>query len=239
MIYKPALSKEQMPAKQQQKKHSGVPSDIEPMLATLVDAPPGEDGWVYEVKWDGYRCLGYRHNGSVELRSRNNKSFNDKFYPVFNALTKWNINAIVDGEIIVVNDKGVPDFSDLQAWRSEADGHLALYLFDLLWLDGRDLMNETLAERRKLLHEIVDAYKGNDGTIKVSENFDATGAEFFAIADKMGLEGIMAKRTNSQYSPGLRTKDWQKIKTEKRQEAIVGRYTMNDGPNKRVAVGHV
>jgi bifunctional non-homologous end joining protein LigD len=217
------------------KKTAGTefPLDIDPMLATLVDKPVDEDGWVYEVKWDGYRALGYMHDGAVEIRSRNNKSFNEKFYPVFNALKEWNIDAIVDGEIVVVNDKGVPDFGDLQNWRSEADGHLAYYLFDILWLDSRDLMNEPLHERRNILHDVVESNKHDERTIKVSENFEATGSEFFALADKLGLEGIMAKREDSKYIPGLRTKDWLKIKTEKRQEAIIGGYTLNEGTNKK------
>src|SRR4030095_6213976 len=117
------------------------------MLATLVDKPFDEPGWLYEVKWDGYRALAYLNKGKVEIRSRNNKSFNEKFYPVYLALQQWDIDAVVDGEIIVVNDKGISDFSDLQAWRSEADGRLAFYTFDILWLDGADLMNLPLIRR--------------------------------------------------------------------------------------------
>src|SRR5215210_2285949 len=97
-------------------KRSAFPTDIKPMLATLVDEPVEEEGWLYEIKWDGYRALGYIKNGKAEVRSRNNKSFNEKFYPVYEALKGWKINAVVDGEIIVLNDKGIPDFSNLQAW---------------------------------------------------------------------------------------------------------------------------
>src|SRR4051812_30585045 len=101
-------------------KRSKFTGDIKPMLATLVNEPVEEEGWLYEIKWDGYRALGYINKGSVEIKSRNNKSFNEKFYPVYDALKKWERDIIVDGEIVVVNDKGIPDFSDLQAWRSEA-----------------------------------------------------------------------------------------------------------------------
>ncbi len=210
-------------------KRSKFPGDIKPMLATLVTQPVGEEGWVYEIKWDGYRALGYINNGSVEIKSRNNKSFNEKFYPVYEALKKLNINAIVDGEIVVVNDKGIPDFSDLQAWRSEADGHLNFYLFDILWLDGVDVMNLPLTERREILRSVAP----QNSIIKLSENFDATGKEFFALADKMGLEGIMAKKATSLYIPDLRTKEWLKIKTEKRQEAIICGYTKNENTSKQ------
>src|SRR5687768_6665935 len=131
------------------------PFDLKPMLATLVDKPTDEPGWLYEVKWDGYRAIGYLNNGAVELRSRNNKSFNEKFYPVYEALQHWKINAVVDGEIIVVNEKGISDFGDLQNWRSEADGHLQYYLFDILWLDGMDLTKLPLKERREILRSIA------------------------------------------------------------------------------------
>src|SRR4030095_7285543 len=100
---------------------SPFPANISPMLATLVDEPFDEPGWIYEVKWDGYRAIAYLNRGSVNICSRNNKSFNQKFYPVYNALLEWKINAVVDGEIMVINDKGISDFSDLQGWRSEAD----------------------------------------------------------------------------------------------------------------------
>lgn len=205
------------------------PAEIKPMLATLVDAPVEEEGWLYEIKWDGYRALGFINNGTVEIKSRNNKSFKEKFYPVYDALKKWKINAIVDGEIVVVNEKGIPDFSDLQSWRSEADGHLNFYLFDILWVDGVDVMNLPLTERKEILRFVVPP----DEIIKLSENFDATGKEFFELADKMGLEGIMAKKAAGKYIPDLRTKEWLKIKTEKRQEAIICGYTKNENTSKQ------
>jgi bifunctional non-homologous end joining protein LigD len=127
------------------------PADIQPMLATLVDKPIDEPGWMYEVKWDGYRAIAYMNEGKVEIRSRNNKSFEEKYYPIVNALKKWGVNAVVDGEIVVVNEKGVPDFGDLQNWRSEADGNLAYYVFDILYFEGKDLMNLNLTDRRAIL----------------------------------------------------------------------------------------
>jgi bifunctional non-homologous end joining protein LigD len=229
-----AKKKKTVPAKKgARRKPAGaaaMPEDISPMLATLVDKPVDEDGWVYELKWDGYRALGYVKKGEVDIRSRNNKSFNQKYYPIFNALKQWNVNAVVDGEIIVVNDKGFSDFSDLQNWRSEADGELIYYLFDLLWLDGVSLMDRPLRERKELLRSIVPE---DDSIIRMSNKFDATGKELFELADKMGLEGIIAKREDSRYEPGTRSREWLKIKTEKRQEAIIGGYTKNEGTNKQ------
>ncbi|HVV05773.1 MAG TPA: DNA ligase D [Puia sp.] len=198
------------------------------MLATLVDKPFDEPGWLYEVKWDGYRALSFLRQGEIELRSRNNKSFDEKFYPVFNALKEWNIDAVLDGEIVVLDEKGQSDFSRLQEWRSEADGQLYYYLFDILWLDGRDLTQLPLTERRDILRSIMP----DNDMLRMSENFEATGTEFFAAAKKMGLEGIIAKASGSTYSPGLRTRDWLKIKTALRQEVVIGGYTLNEGSDK-------
>ena len=210
-------------------KKTTFPKDIKPMLATLVDDPVEKKGWLYEVKWDGYRAISYMNKGEVEIRSRNNKDFTKKYYPITNALKDWKINAVVDGELVVVNDKGLPDFNALQTWRSEADGELAYFLFDLLWLEGHDLMNTPLKERRRILQAIAPS----GGVIRVSENFEISGSEFFALADKMGLEGILAKKEDSMYTPDVRSKDWLKIKTQKHQEAIICGYTKNENTSKK------
>ncbi len=194
------------------------------MLATLVDKPFDEKGWLYEVKWDGYRAIAYVNNGEAALESRNNKSFNEKFYPVFNSLQQWKINAIIDGEIIVVNEKGVANFSNLQNWRSEADGELIFYMFDILWMNGNNLMDLPLTERREILKSLIPPADN----IRISETFDAGATEFFEVAKQLNLEGIIAKKAASKYYPGQRSKDWLKIKTGKRQEVVIGGYTHNE-----------
>ena len=218
-------------------KPSAIPKNVEPMLATLVDEIPGdEQNWIYEIKWDGYRAIAYLNKGAVNIRSRNNKSFNEKFYPVYDALKNWSestpsegINAVVDGEIVVVNDEGMPDFGDLQLWRSEADGQLVFYLFDVLWVEGFNVMSLPLLERHQLLQAIIPA--GNNA-IKISEQFKTSGKDFFSLAEQLKLEGIFAKRSDSVYIPGNRSKDWLKIKTEKRQEFVIGGYTKNENTSK-------
>lgn len=207
---------------------SPFPKDLQPMLATLVDKPFDDPGWVYEIKWDGYRAMAYIDNGKVQLRSRNNKSFDEKFYPIHDALKKWKVKALIDGEIIVANEAGISDFNKLQNWRSEADGQLLFYVFDLLWYDGRSLMELPFTERHNQLQRILPK---ND-RILLSELFDVKGTEFFRTAEKMKLEGIMAKRANSVYIPGIRSKDWLKIKTQLRQEVVIGGYTVNEGTSK-------
>jgi bifunctional non-homologous end joining protein LigD len=198
------------------------------MLATLVDKPFDEEGWMYEIKWDGYRAIAYLNKGAVEIQSRNTKSFNEKFYPVYNALRRWKINAVLDGEIIVADDKGISSFGDLQNWRSEADGELMYYLFDVLWLDGEDLTQLPLVKRREILKSIAPSIDN----IRISESFNTGAAEFFDVAKKLELEGIIAKKEDSKYYPGQRSKEWLKIKTGKRQEVIIGGYTHNENSSK-------
>jgi bifunctional non-homologous end joining protein LigD len=208
---------------------SSFPKNIAPMLATLVDKPFDEEGWLYEVKWDGYRAVAYLNKGEVNVCSRNNKSFNEKFYPVYNALQQWKINAVLDGEIIVINDKGISDFGGLQQWRSEADGELIFYLFDILWLEGYDLMQLSLAERKEILNSIAP----QSNIIRLSESFQTGATDFFEVAKKLHLEGIIAKKITSIYKPGFRTKEWLKIKTQQRQEMVIGGYTKNENTSRQ------
>jgi bifunctional non-homologous end joining protein LigD len=203
-------------------------TSVKPMLATLVDKPFDADSWVYEVKWDGYRAIAFKKDDILELKSRNNKSFIEKFYPISKALAEWNVNAIVDGEIIVVDENGSANFSALQNWRSEADGELIYYVFDILWYDGIDVKGIVLTKRKEILNSIIP----QKSVIRISNDFQTSGIEFLEIARKMGLEGIMAKRKSSIYQPGNRTKDWLKIKANLRQEVVIGGYTLNEGSRK-------
>ncbi len=188
------------------------PKQISPMLATLTDKPFDAPGWVYEIKWDGYRAVAYLNKKSTELLSRNQKSFNEKFYPVYDAMAKLQLNAVLDGEVIVADNKGMANFGNLQNWRSEADGHLLYYAFDILWYEGYDLTQLTLTERRKVLKAVLPETEN----ILLSNDFETSGTEFFHAAEKMGFEGIMAKRADSVYNIGARTTDWLKIKTQLR-----------------------
>lgn len=210
-------------------KRSPIFKNVEPMLATLVNEPVSEEGWIYEMKWDGYRAVTYMQNGKVDVCSRNNKSFNEKFYPIREALQQWNIDAVVDGEIVMVNEQGVPDFGALQTWRSEDDGQLIYYLFDVLWVDGYSVTHLPLEERKELLKSITPK---NNAHLRTSEILKDAGEEAFKHAKQLHLEGVMAKKSGSIYTIGKRTKDWLKVKTEKRQELIIGGYTHNEGSSK-------
>lgn len=206
-----------------------IPGNIKPMLATLVNEPFDDPGWTYEVKWDGYRAIAYINNGKVELSSRNNKSFTEKYYSLTEALSKLNFNVVLDGEILVIKENGKADFGALQNWRSEADGHIVYYAFDILWYEGKNLMDLPLSERQVILEKVLPK---DDDRIRQSQVFTSNGLEFYEAAKKMGLEGIMAKKADSTYIPDNRSKNWLKIKVNQRQEVVIGGYTRNEGSNK-------
>ncbi|WGQ08701.1 DNA ligase D [Pedobacter gandavensis] len=201
---------------------------LEPMLATLVDEAFDEPGWLYEIKWDGYRVLAFMQGGNVELKSRNDKPYNERFYPIYEALKAWGINAVLDGEVVVLNEKGSANFGALQNWRGEADGALRYYVFDLLWYDGYDLRDLPLRDRKAILAALIPT----SSPILLSKDFQTSGIDFLEAAKRAGLEGIMAKRMDSKYHTGNRTSDWLKIKANHRQEVVIGGYTRNEGSPK-------
>jgi bifunctional non-homologous end joining protein LigD len=207
---------------------SKFPDNFSPMLATLVDKPFDADNWLFEVKWDGYRAIAICKKNTVSLISRNNKSFNEKFYPITTALEQLNLNAVLDGEIIISNKEGISSFGDLQNWRSEADGELLYYVFDLLWLDGYLLFDVPLQQRRERLQQMLP----ESPVIQLSQTFNAPGTTFYEVARNMNMEGIIAKKADSLYLPGVRTKEWLKIKIAKRQEVVIGGFTRNEGTTK-------
>src|SRR5215213_10939955 len=202
---------------------STLPHDIKPMLASIFDEPFNSEDWQFEIKWDGYRALSYLNNGKVQLRSRNNNPFEQKYIPIYNALKQWPINAVIDGEIIVLNEEGRADFKALQDWQLEERGELVYYVFDILWLDGINVMNLPLSERQEILKQLTP----ENNVIRFSDSIDHYGIDFYNIAKENGLEGIIAKRKDAPYQPNFRTKTWLKIKVEQRHEAVICGYTKN------------
>jgi len=205
-----------------------MPAALSPMLATLVDEPFDDPDWEFEVKWDGYRAIAFIDRSFHELRSRNNKSFAGKYYPVFEAIKKWDTRAVIDGEIVVARQNGISSFKDLQDWRSEADGQLLYYVFDVLWLDGVNLTGLPLQERKTILRALIP----ESDIIQIGYSVTGKGKEFYNASRQLGLEGIIAKRSDSRYFPGERTRNWLKIKVLKRQEVVIGGYTQNKGSSK-------
>jgi bifunctional non-homologous end joining protein LigD len=188
-----------------------------PMLATLTDAPPGdESSWVYELKYDGFRGVCAKTNGALALWSRNELDLGKRFPKIVEALEKWKADDIVvDGEIVALNDEGVPKFELLQ----QGNVRERYVLFDLLWMNGKDVRGLPWTDRRELLEKLVAR---SPAAIELSHLVDGSATEALAKAAGEGWEGLIAKRNDSIYEP-RRSKAWLKIKALNMQElAIVG-----------------
>jgi bifunctional non-homologous end joining protein LigD len=193
------------------------------MLATLIEQPFDDPGWVFETKWDGFRMVTSIEAGKVTLYSRNGLIVNDRYPPVATALAKLKCDAVLDGELAAFDPNGISRFQLLQnALRSEA--RLQYCLFDLMFLDGEDLREAPLIERKERLKRILPDGP-DDPLLAFSEHRPEHGIAFFSEAERTGLEGIMAKRAMSRYRSGERSADWLKIKTTRRQEAVIVGFT--------------
>jgi bifunctional non-homologous end joining protein LigD len=204
------------------------PHFVKPMLATTVDDAFDRDGWLFEVKWDGYRAIAEIKKGQVRLYTRNQKSLNEAYAPIVRSLEKLEHDAIIDGEIVVLDDGGKSHFQLLQNYLKTRRGALVYYVFDLISLDGKDLRKEPLRRRKQLLQKLVARLPN----VRFSEHVETHGKAFFDSAGKHGLEGILAKNADSPYREGIRGRDWLKIKTHRRQEAVIGGYTEPRGSRK-------
>jgi bifunctional non-homologous end joining protein LigD len=200
-------------------------NDYKAMLATLATELPRGDGWTYEVKWDGYRALGYVRAGEARLVSRNDNDLTARFPGVAKALAKAarSPNCVVDGEVCALDSDGRPSFSAMQ--QGKPDTPIVYAVFDVLEIDGLPLLDLPLSERRARLAELLDA---KQSTLQISAAFD-DGEGLYAAALERGLEGVMAKRPESRYLEGRRSRDWLKIKTHKREEFVICGWTKGQG----------
>jgi bifunctional non-homologous end joining protein LigD len=195
-----------------------------PMLATLADAPPRNgDDWIYELKYDGFRALIAIVDGKMAMWSRNQIDLAGRFPRIAEAVGKLKVpDVVLDGEIVALDEAGTPRFQLLQQGERER-----LIVFDVLWLDGRDLRNETYVDRRKVLEKLL---KKTPAQIDVARILDMTGDEALAFAAERKLEGIIAKKKSSCYEP-RRSKEWLKVKSQNEQELIiVGWHPSNHSP---------
>jgi len=198
-----------------------MPQNIVPMLATLINEPFDSDDWIFEIKWDGYRAVANCNGKDVSLISRNLKPFTEKYAPVAKALQDLKLKAVFDGEIVAVDENGLANFQLLQNWQN-TPSRLQFFIFDILWLDGKDVTKLPLIERKRILQEVLPA---EHDVIKYSDHVVGKGKDFFQVALKQGLEGIMAKKADSIYEIGSRTENWVKIKVNQRQEVVIAGYT--------------
>jgi bifunctional non-homologous end joining protein LigD len=205
-----------------------MPRDAKPMLATLIEKPFDHPDWVFEVKWDGYRAFAVVGDGAVSLYSRNHILLNEKFPSIVDSLKELKFEAILDGEIVVVDDRGYAVFQMLQDYNKTGSGHLVYYLFDLLYFEGHDLTGLPLLKRKDLLKKVLPS----SPRIKFSDHVWKEGVLFFNIIKEKGLEGIIAKHTQSEYQMGKRSRQWLKVKTHLTQEAVIAGFTEPSGRRK-------
>jgi DNA ligase D-like protein (predicted ligase)/DNA ligase D-like protein (predicted 3'-phosphoesterase) len=205
-----------------------MPHGIKPMLATLIKEPFDHPDWIFEIKWDGYRAIAEFGDGNVSLYSRNRISFNQKFSPVADALKKFRFEAVLDGEIVLVDEQGRPDFQMLQDYQKSGRGHLLYYVFDLLHFEGYDLTDLPLLRRKEFLKKILPSVPN----LKFSDHVHKEGILFFKVVKEKGLEGIIAKHSQSAYRMGRRSRQWLKVKTHLTQEGVIAGFTEPKGSRK-------
>jgi len=208
---------------------------VSPMLATLVRTLPEGPEWEYELKLDGYRLQAIKDGDQVRLYSRRGNDFTKKFAPIAARVSKIKASSfILDGEAVAVDAQGKLSFQMLQNRGSLPPGwSLAYYCFDLLHLNGEDLKNHPLKERRGLLERIL----GNSGVL-LSQSLPGTLGQIMQAVKQHGLEGVIAKRVDSKYRAGERSKDWLKLPLKPAQEFVIGAYRLDGKRLELLLVGY-
>jgi bifunctional non-homologous end joining protein LigD len=212
------------------------PADLRPMLATSGQLPGNDDGWAYEMKWDGLRALAFLAGGAVRLASRSGRDISHAYPELAGPPGAGAAPLVLDGEIVAFAGGAWPDFEALQQRMNIASAAQARALsarvpvtflaFDLLWLDGRPVLDQPYARRREQLEGL-----GLQGPRwQTPPSFTAeSGADIQAVSREHRLEGIMAKRVQSRYEPGRRSAAWRKIKNIRRQEVVIGGWKPGEG----------
>jgi bifunctional non-homologous end joining protein LigD len=196
-----------------------------PMLATLADEIPKGSGWLFEVKWDGYRAIADIRGGEARLTSRQGNDLTARFESVAKEVAKAvkTPDAVLDGEVCALNEQGRATFSAMQQGKRGTSYVFAV--FDVLEVEGEPLGDRPLVDRRKRLEALLDR---RNRVVQLSEAFD-DGAALYRAAEEQGFEGILAKKAESRYQEGRRSREWLKIKTHGRQEFVIAGYTKGQG----------
>lgn len=198
---------------------------IKPMLTTAVDKAFDSKEWIFELKLDGYRAIAETGKKTILLYSRNGISLANKYPVVVDALQQIKTEMILDGEIVLLNEKGRPDFQKLQHYDENKNYPLVYYVFDIISLKGKSLKEETLLARKKILQKQLP----KSSTILYCDHIEEKGKAFFKSVIKEDLEGIIAKKADSHYIEGIRTKEWLKIKQQKTREVVIAGFTAPKG----------
>ncbi|MDT2024541.1 non-homologous end-joining DNA ligase [Methylocella sp. CPCC 101449] len=202
-----------------------LPKFVKPQLAKLAAAAPEGDGWVYEPKLDGYRIAARIDGKNIQLLTRTGLDWSSKYPAAVQALSKINAKAAyIDGELCAVDEDGLPNFNLMQN-AHVGEANLIYYAFDLLHLNGEDLRPLPLLKRKQLLPPLIARKNG----LHFNQHFGGPGADFLAASCKIGLEGVVAKRTTAGYMTNDRSGSWIKVKCTKRQEFIVVGWTDPEG----------
>ncbi|MCU1328345.1 MAG: dependent ligase [Bryobacterales bacterium] len=189
------------------------------LLEPSTSLPEGPE-WLKELKLDGFRAIAYKSGGKVHVRSRNDKDFSVRYPAITKALAALPDQTVVDGEIVAFDEAGRPSFSALQ----NSSGPVVFYVFDLMVLSAMDVMGQTLDARRALLEAEVLPTLGEP--IRCSPELPGSIADLVQAVKAQGLEGLIAKRRDSRYEPGLRSGAWRKMRVNQRQEFVIGGYTV-------------
>lgn len=194
--------------------------DLSPMLATLTDKPFDDPDWIFETKWDGFRAVAVARPGHASLYSRNRLDISRKYPTICEALATITQEAVLDGELVALDEHGRSRFQLLQNAEREAV-HLLYCVFDLLYFDGKDLRSLPLLKRKELLEEVLP----KSPLLHYSAHVVGSGLKAFARAKRAGEEGVMAKLATSRYHSGARTRDWLKVKASQEQEVVIVGFT--------------
>ncbi len=202
-----------------------ITNPVKPMLASVSKVPFDDADWIYEIKWDGYRAVATLKKDELELYSRNGIDFRQRFPSLAKELAKLKHDVTMDGEIVLLNEKGVPDFQKLQDYENNLSLPLIYYVFDILMLDGKDTTQLPLIDRKKLVKKLL----GKNKIIHYCDHIEKDGITFLEKAKEKGLEGIIAKQKDSLYSKGIRSKEWLKLKNIQSTEVVIAGYTAPQG----------
>jgi DNA ligase D-like protein (predicted ligase) len=196
---------------------------IQPMLLLKTEKLAEGDGWLRELKLDGYRAIAFKTSGKVHLRSRHDRDFARRYPDVVRALARLPDDTVIDGEVVALDEEGRPSFNILQNYGSSA-GPVVFFVFDVMVLAGRDVTKEPLSVRRALLEKkVLPKLKE---PIRYSATLDAPLPDLIAAVKQQGFEGLVAKRRESRYEPGMRSGAWQKMRINAGQEFVIGGYTV-------------
>jgi bifunctional non-homologous end joining protein LigD len=213
------------------RREAPLPEFVEPMKARLAEHPPHDGEWSYEIKFDGFRALALRGGSEVRLLSRNNKDLGGKFPEIMEAVSRLRVDdAVIDGEIVALDDQGRSSFQLLQAFEmGEERPPIFFYVFDLLRLDGKDLTSLPLEERKTKLQRLIGK---KPAMIRFSDTLGGDPEPLLEQARKVGIEGLIGKRQGSHYEIGRRSGAWIKLKLRHEQEFVIGGYSPPGGTRK-------